>query len=488
MDAAQSTQGLQCATGASYARRRPESTLLYQIVERHYPKFLETLGASGRSLPGHVQREFEDYLKCGRLEHGFLRVRCEACHAEKLVAFSCKRRGFCPSCGARRMVESAALLVDRVLPEVPMRQWVLSVPFALRYLFAREPAAMGAALAVVYRTLAAFQRRKTGYRRGEAHCDAVTLIQRFGSALNLNVHFHMLMPDGVYLGAGARPEFVRAAAPTALELQGLVEQIGRRLGRQLERRGILVRDADSVYLELEPQSQGDALAGLQGHSITYRVAVGRRQGQKAFTLQTLGARGEGHGGERLAQANGFSLHAGVAAEAEERGKLERLCRYISRPAVATQRLSLTAQGEIRYALKTPYRDGTTHVVFEPADFILRLAALVPSPRVNLTRFHGVFAPHHRLRAGISARRSERTDGGAGSGTSRSSALGWAQRLKRVFSIDVERCDRCGGGVRIIACIEDAAVIEKILRHLGLDGGSSAGAMARAPPAQAGLVD
>ena len=175
MDAAQSTQGLQCATGASYARRRPESTLLYQIVERHYPKFLETLGASGRSLPRHVQREFEDYLKCGRLEHGFLRVRCEACHAEKLVAFSCKRRGFCPSCGARRMVESAALLIDQVLPEVPMRQCVLSAPFALRYLFSREPAAMGI-------------------------------------ALNLNVHFHMLMPDGVYLGAGARPEFVRGAA------------------------------------------------------------------------------------------------------------------------------------------------------------------------------------------------------------------------------------------------------------------------------------
>src|SRR5690554_7536469 len=74
--------------------------------------------------------------ECGRLEHGFLRVRCESCHAEHLVAFSCKRRGFCPSCGARRMAESAALLVDEVLPEQPMRQWVLSFPFQLRFLFA----------------------------------------------------------------------------------------------------------------------------------------------------------------------------------------------------------------------------------------------------------------------------------------------------------------------------------------------------------------
>jgi Putative transposase len=131
--------------------------------------------------------------------------------------------------------------------------------------------------------------------------------------------------------------------------------------------------------------------------------------------------------------------------------------------VATERLSLTAQGEIRYALKTPYRDGTTHVVFEPEDFISRLAALVPSPRVNLTRFHGVFAPHHRPRARISARRSERSAGGAGSGRSRSSALGWAQRLKRVFSIDVERCDRCGGGVRIIAATSVSTVVQVLER-------------------------
>ena len=82
----------------------------------------------GRALPGYVEQAFEDYLKCGRLEEGFLRVRCESCHAEHLVAFSCRRRGFCPSCGARRMAESAALLVDEVFPEQPVRQWVLSVP------------------------------------------------------------------------------------------------------------------------------------------------------------------------------------------------------------------------------------------------------------------------------------------------------------------------------------------------------------------------
>jgi hypothetical protein len=136
------------------------------------------------------------------------------------------------------------------------------------------------------------------------------------------------------------------------------------------------------------------LSELRGHSISYRIALGPHKGRKAFMLHSLPPSGEERAGESVAQVAGFSLHAGVAAEAHQRQKLERLCRYISRPAVAIERLALTEQGSIRYALKTPYRDGTTHVIFEPLDFLARLASLVPRPRVNLTRFHGVFAPNH----------------------------------------------------------------------------------------------
>ena len=104
-----------------YRRHRPETTLLYQLVAEHYPAFRDRRAAEGRPLPCYVEAEFDAYLKCGLLEHGFLRVKCDACQAEKLVAFSCKRRGFCPSCGARRMAETAALLVDDVLPQGPER-------------------------------------------------------------------------------------------------------------------------------------------------------------------------------------------------------------------------------------------------------------------------------------------------------------------------------------------------------------------------------
>ncbi len=105
-----------------YVRHRPETTLLYQVVQEYRPEFQAELASHGKCLPAYLTKEFDEYLKCGRFEHGFLRVRCETSHDETLVAFSCKRRGFCPSCSARRMADSAALLVGEILPHQPMRQ------------------------------------------------------------------------------------------------------------------------------------------------------------------------------------------------------------------------------------------------------------------------------------------------------------------------------------------------------------------------------
>jgi hypothetical protein len=112
--------------------------------------------------------------------------------------------------------------------------------------------------------------------------------------------------------------------------------------------------------------------------------------------------------------------------------VERLARYVSSPPVATERLSLTQGGNVRYALKTPYRDGTTHVIFEPEDFIARLAAPVPKPRAHLTRYHGVFAPASPDRARIvpSIYAAAANERGEVSATDRQRAMSWAQRLKR----------------------------------------------------------
>ena len=230
---------------------------------------------------------------------------------------------------------------------------------------------------------------------------------------------------------------------------------------------------------------------LLGHSITYRIAVGPQRGRKVFTLQTLPECDPDEPfTDAVGKVAGFSLHAGAATKAHERDKLERLCRYIARPAVSEKRLSLTAQGKVRYELKTPYRDGTTQVIFEPLDFIAKLAALAPL-RVNLTRFHGVFAPNskHRVQVtpakrGKGKKTNAPEDSPDPTPAERRAAMTWAQRLKRVFNIDIETCRECGGAVKVIACIEDPGVIEKILTHLNEKAASTqTGRLpeSRAPP-------
>jgi hypothetical protein len=137
-----------------------------------------------------------------------------------------------------------------------------------------------------------------------------------------------------------------------------------------------------------------------------------------------------------------------------------------------------------------YRDGTTHVVFEPLDFMARLAALVPPPRAHLIRYHGVFAPNSRYRAHVTpakrgpGRKTPALDEPKDrTGAERRAAMTWAQRLKRVFNIDLEICQHCGGAVQIIACIEDPLIIEKILTHLrNINTATRHHPECRAPPA------
>ena len=310
------------------------------------------------------------------------------------------------------------------------------------------------------------------------------------------VHLHMIFVDGAYRSDGAAPPVFHPVPPPATaDLQALVQRIAERLGRLLERRGLIERDAENAWLSGDSGEVG-ALDDLIGHSITYRIAVGPRAGQKVFTLQSVAAPPERAGRHGAAEASGFSLHAGLEIQPGERAKLERLCRYVSRPPVATERLALTPSGQVRYQLKTPYRDGTTHIVLEPLDLMSRLAALVPPPRMHLTRYHGVFAPHSRLRAAITP--AGRGAGGKGAKQAAEApavpkrvAMSWAQRLKRVFAIEIDTCARCQGRLRVIASIEEPVVIARILAHRERDGGAAepelAPIVARAPPRQGRLL-
>jgi len=297
------------------------------------------------------------------------------------------------------MVESAAHLVDHVFPEEPVRQFVLTFPFSLRLLLAAEPRALSEVLAVVQRGISTFLIRRSCHTVASgARTGAVTLIQRFGSALNLNPHLHMLFLDGAYTFKGNRGTFHRARRPQRDDIVRLLHRLSGRIVRLLERRGLLVADPElSPGLDFAADS---SLEHLQAASIQYRIAVGPNAGRKALILHTVPPVEDEPASGLVASIGGFSLHAGTVCEPWQRNRLERLCRYITRPPVATKRLSVDVQGRVVYRYKRPFRDGSTHVVLEPLDFMARLAALVPRPRLNLTRFHGVFAPNFRHRKRI----------------------------------------------------------------------------------------
>jgi hypothetical protein len=239
-----------------------------------------------------------------------------------------------------------------------------------------------------------------GLKADEGHGGAVTLIQRFGSAGNLKIHLHGLLLDGVYrCGADGVPQFVEVGSPTDDEVHALVQTLIVRLMKMLTRRGVLVEDMGRTYLA-ESDAGGEGartLRPLQAAAVTYRIAFGPRAGQKVLSLRGAMPR-EGTARQPLcADIEGFSLHAAVRVEAHEPKRLEQLCRYITRPALSDERVQLNAAGQVELKLKAPWRDGTTHLVMSPLEFMQRLAALVPRPQLHLIRFHGVLAPNAKLR-------------------------------------------------------------------------------------------
>jgi hypothetical protein len=372
-----------------YVPHSPEQSVLYRTLADELETFLARRGADASPLPRFVVRELRGFLDCGVLAHGFLRVRCAACREERLVPFSCKGRGFCPSCGGRRMASAAAWLVDRVIPEVPVRQWVLTLPHALRYRLAYDPGLTSRVLAEFVRAIFNSLRRRARRELGIAtsRCGAVTFVQRAGDALNLNVHFHNVAIDGVYAaGEDGAPVFYRLPPPDDDEIARVAARVARRIARVLAREGG-ESDGDPLA-EREPW-----LAALAAASVRGQTATGQRPLRLGDQVdpEALDA-----GAERriplCANVAGVGLHAGTTVPAHDRQRLERLLRYAGRPPLCNERLSARQDGRLVYRLKRRWRDGTTHVVFEPGDLVARLAALVPPRRFHLLRYHGVLAP------------------------------------------------------------------------------------------------
>lgn len=465
-----------------YERHRPEETVLHRVVSTYWPTFCERVEALG-SLPKFVVRDVDEYLRCGILEQGFIRAQCTNCGFERLVALSCKRRGFCPSCLGRRMSDTAVWLTEHVIPTVQIRQWVCTLPWELRVRVGYDRELCAMVLDTFIRELQRSYRWRAKHEFGlssveDAFTGMVTVIQRFDSALRLNVHFHTLVLDGVYVknenGEGVR--FLRLPRPSEDDVYEVAMRMAKKVAAYFAKKGPSDKESNGEGDgEIEP-----ALAAC------YDVAA---QAPKKVIV-------DGHRmgkGEIAVVVDGFNVYAGDAIDGRDRKRVERMCRYLARPPIATERLTEAGDGdELRYELKKAWRDGTRFVRLDPYELIARICAMVPPPRFHMVRFHGVLAPNSALREQVvaSARPYVPPQENAVPNPVQLPLFGkdfdeedvshkrrkpWAWLLRHVFAIDVNVCPKCGGRMkwRQVALTADAI----------REGLSRAGLAARGPPKQ-----
>lgn len=494
---------------SGYTRRQPEHTVLHQTLSAHWPAFVRRAQEHG-GLPDFVTREVEDFLTCGILDHGCVVCACRQCGRERVVALSCKHRGFCPSCCGRRMADSASHLVDSVLPEVPIRQWVMTLPWQVRAVVGYDRRLCAAVFDAFAQELMALHKRRAKRELGlrsvsEAFTGTVTFVQRFDSALRLAPHGHVLAPDGVWVrGDDGALDFHALLEPTVAEVAELAERTAARLERVFEAHGKRFEEPcdDSEPLWLEHP----ALASCYQAATAGRQLLGEHPG--APVLRVMGPEPRAKGAARpalVAEARGVNVHAERVVDGRDRRQLERLCRYLARPPLSHDRLSELPDGKLRVAFKKPWRDGTEAVVLTPMDLIARLCALVPPPRMHLTRFHGVFAPAASLRCEVVPRRAHDPELDPPQQLSLFDATGhrpappaeavpsprpagrhpWAWLLRRVFAADLALCQRCQGRMRIVEVALTHDAIARVLARHGL-GPQPPPAPPRRVPGQLGL--
>jgi len=467
----------QLAAPIVYQRRQPEKTTLYQAVAAHLPAFLASADEAERPVPKFVRREFEAFLACGLVERGAIRVRCSVCGFDRLVAFSCKSRsGLCAACAARRMLDIVTHLCTHVIPEVPVRQWVITVPAPVRYLIAYDAPLLARITSIfahaVFAQLRRAARRELDLPDGaKVEAGAICVPQRFNSALGLSPHFHLLAADGVWVQSepNAPPTFHALPEPSQGEIAAVAWATCERTVKLLKKRGLWA-DADAGDDSLAQREP--LLAALATASISGVLAMGPNAGQRPMRLFGRAARGEEERYDKQPKnAYGFDLHAGARASASDSKGREQLCKYLLRAPLSNDRLTRTANGQYRIALKRIWDDGTAAIVVTGQELLARLALLVPPPRVHTTKYFGAWAPRSKLRRLVvpcspAAPAPLRADGSRCSHLQNRYRLSWAQALAKSFDIEIGQCPRCHQkGMQQIAVIQDAAVLRAILASI-----------------------
>jgi len=421
---------------ALYRPRNARATPLYQLLEAYYEDvkavWEERFERKYGFWRGFIDTVVARYLDCGTVEAGFARLRCEACGAEKLLTLSCKQRGICPSCDAKRAAAFAAFLKDELLENVCHSLWTFTIPKMLRPFFMRDRELVGDLARLAYETIKELMREAGGDVK--ARPGVVAVPQTFGSFVQPHPHVHCLASRGVWLANG---QWI----PIPYIDTNAAEKLFRHKILRLLKRKELLSDERIELLD------------------SFRHS-------------------------------GFSVDTSPTVWPQDSGGLDRLARYMLRCPIARSRIHWTHGARtLFYQGKSSHDeplfqlpDGETLDVFE---FIARVLTQIPEPRKHNIHYDGAYASKTRtlrkkdgsqLQPASSEEKKLSTDEPKLSSKQRAALRKrWANLIKRVFKTDPLLCD-CGGTFRILSFITEPTVIAKIVDHLAKNNSRS-----RAPP-------
>jgi hypothetical protein len=399
-----------------YQPRNPRTGGYYKCVESHFEELERIWDDRYAARFGfwweYVLKVIYRYLECGDLHFGFARVKCEECGHEYLLAFSCKRRHFCPSCHQKRVVEYSEWLLGNVLKEVPHRQWVFSIPKRLRIYFLYDRKLLSKLSRCCWNVLRACLVSTSS--QDDAAPGASIAVHTYGDFLNFNPHMHAIVTDGCFFDGG---RFQMAPWITAQDLR---EAFRHEVLSMLKNEGKIT---DAVIENM-----------MSWHH------------------------------------SGFHVHIGERIWPEDEKGLENLARYIIRACFSQERMvyipveeSLDGTAKVIYTSK----DQKTRKTFDALDWLAHLVIHVPGRYEQTVRYYGYYSNKSR-----GLRKKAETDDDVPTIVKNEMPAkvwrqNWARLIQKIYEVDPLICPRCQGTMRIIAFIEDDMVIKKILKHLGL---------------------
>lgn len=418
---------------ASDGSRLPQGSKIHSLLAEKFPAYFERRLRENR--PPFMSADVSAFLDCGDIKRSSATLQCGKCGFRRDMPLSCKRRSFCEPCAVRRQQDRSDFLHRDVLGETAVRLWTTTLPYPLR-------TALGSDTELVTQVLNVIIHRITRYIRltikhvlklstvAIVHPGAVTSIQRVSSALEPNVHFHCLFTDGAFvrLADGEPLTFVSLPPPSDEVLADLALDICRNVRKLLW--GL---DRWEDLPSEDPQIVCGVFLARDLRPAKCRM-TGVAAGQQA--PEGVGA---------------FNIDASRAVERGDAPNLRRMVQYLLAPAVRDRQVTLQRDGVV-YELKRPRRDGTTHRQYTNDQMLDRLGFLVPPPRANLVRFHGVYAPNSDLRAEVVPRQPSARPEDLPEDDEESSEdyLAWSELKSHSFAEDMMHCPRCAGRLVLVA--------------------------------------